>query len=373
MQIRRFSNQPRPAMSHRPTRLVCLAFALAATTLGSGAQPSTPDQTPSRYPWDLRPRKCDRIPNATQYRMCQHVDWPTFSDAAQRMDSLLASSNFELIERAARELALSREKFPTGEYRFEAFSLAMRTVFTSTGEHGSGIARAWRAAKPDSDFSLLAAAMAKSGRAWSARGGGTANTVSAEAWAIFYGQLEEAVALLDAASEDFKTSGPWHIFRLELAYQIPRLEAERLHRLAAASEAWPESRFLYGVPMRFSHPKWGGSFALMDGVARLGAQRSASSLGSGMYALLYIRAFAGDPHYTLRDSKVDWALMKQGFRDLEQRSAGPVGDRLAFAAMACQMHDKTEAQRLYKAHDKLAGAAGAEAATDACRAYANAR
>jgi hypothetical protein len=99
-------------------------------------------------------------------------------------------------------------------------------------------------------------------------------------------------------------------------------------------------------------PHRGGSFADVESLVRYAYDKTKATEGASWYATLYTDTFVGSSRYTLRESKVDWKLMKKGFRDAMGK-AGTDGRRFSFASMACQMRDREEAKRLYALIDEL--------------------
>ena len=119
--------------------------------------------------------------------------------------------------------------------------------------------------------------------------------------------------------------------------------------------------------MYYSQPKWGGSWEEMDAVARVAMQKATGNKAA-TYALVYERHLRvnRDSTYTLRDTKVDWPLMKRGFHELEDKMPWMTS---GFARLACQMRDRDEARQLYGAMDKRNPAAKPDP-LDACRVFA---
>ncbi len=119
--------------------------------------------------------------------------------------------------------------------------------------------------------------------------------------------------------------------------------------------------------MFYRQPKWGGSWEEMDSVARRAMQKAPSDK-AGMYTLVYERHLRvnRDSSYTLRDTKVDWKLMKRGFREIEDKMPWMT---FGFAGLACQMRDRDEARRLYAVMDKRNPQAKPDP-LDACRVFA---
>jgi len=344
--------------------LVVLATAVAC----AGAHAQTP--LPKRFPWDQRPNKCflPAEDEAAQTPTCKTNDWPTFGETRRRIDRLLGEPDFDLLERAEREVGFSRERFATGEYLFDAWFLSLDSFFKAWGDRGKALALAWAKAKGSEGYAPLAQAMAAHAEGWTARGSGYASTVSPEAWEIYRKKLEEADALLDTASPKLREMPPWHMVKLRLAFENRGTKASAIQALKHATELWPDYLPLYTASMSYLTPKWGGSFERMDAIARYAMERTPANQRAAMYALVYERHLRLNPDstYTLRDTQVDWQLMKQGFHELEDKVPWMTK---SFAGLACQMRDRDEARRLYQLHDQRNPGAPAEA-VDPCRDFA---
>lgn len=354
------------------TTAIAICVAMAALSSHSYAQTMETAPPAKKFPWDTRPSKCFGSADALALPMCQPSrDWVAFGESQTHANMLWGDPDFDLIQRAENELGFSRERFATGEYLFEPWYMSMQAIFRYSGQRGAAIAGKWVKAKGRDGYAVLAEALVQYGQAWTARGSGFGNTVSPEAWELYYQKLGDAYATLDSASPRLRQTGPWHVLKLEIAFQTPDLKSARLDLLRTASDAWPEYISIYSVPMQFAHPKWGGSFETMDGIARFAAEKTRARLGAAMYAVLYERLFRGDSAYTLRDADVDWAMMKQGFRDVESHGMGQPWIWKNFAGLACQIRDRDEALRLYGVYDRIRNSDAPEAA-DPCRQFATA-
>jgi hypothetical protein len=323
---------------------------------------------PKKFPWDLRPNKCflPAADGVAERPECKADDWPNFADTRRRIDRLLGEPDFDLLERAEREVGFSRERFTTGEYRVEAWYLSLDTFFMAWGERGKQVVSAWAKAKGRDGYAPVAEAMATRAEAWAARGRGYSNTVSPEAWKIYGQKLAEADALLETASPQVRQMAPWYMMKLRIAFE--RREGDPpIALLKQATELWPEYLPLYTVSMHYLSPRWGGSFAQMDAIARYAMERTRERGKAAMYVLVWERQLRVNPDatYTLRDTQVDWDMMKRGFRELEGTAPWMP---LRFAGLACQMRDRDEARRLYLVHERQPDAP--VSATDPCRAFA---
>jgi len=343
--------------------LSCAAFQLQA-------QPVGPDTLPKRYPWDQRLPRCFMAPSGyTPMGCAEPVHWPSHGEARQRVDNLLTMQDYDLLQRAEQELGFSRERFSDGQYRFDAWLASLEPFFDAWGARGKAMAESWASAKGRDGYATLALALAAYGEGWSVRGGGTANTVTPEAWTIFHRKLEEADAILEGASPKLKAMGPWYVLKMRIAFQHPKLRESAPELVKKASAAWPEYLRMYTVPMTYVGPLWRGSFEQMDEVARLAMQRNGEK--AAMYAFVYERhlRMTRGGSYTLRNMAADWDLMKRGFREVESGPNGPQWMAANFALLACQMRDREETRRLYRLADGNNPAAAAQG-TDPCRVFA---
>lgn len=345
--------------------LLLLALCSPACDAQVAAPPS-----PQKYPWDQRPGKCFGGSTATPLpSFCAEPNhWGDSATTWAQAYQLMVNEDFELLERASKEVGFQQSKFSTGDYLFETWTVALKSVF-EIDERAYERASRWQQAKGDQGFARLALVVAKRGQAFRARDAGYANGLGAEGWELFYRKLEEANDLLDGAAPQLKQSGPWHVLKLEIIFESLKHKEERATVLESAIRAWPDSAMVYAVPMRFARPERGGAYTTMDTVARFALQRTRERLGAAMYATLYEQAFRAPTNLNFQKSAVDWSLMKQGFRDAESKKIGLPAMWKNYAAFACQMRDKEEARRLYAVYDRLRTTPEADDA-DPCRLFA---
>lgn len=348
-----------------------ISCTLMAIACCSFAQQPQGVQLTKKYPWDARPNKCFLSAEALQSWSCRtEGDWPNFVESKRHVDRLYVEPDYDLIDRAATEVGLSDRQFPNGRYLFEAWIFSAEANFKYDLENQVRIVTGWESAKGSDGFAVVAKAYVQVGQAWEARGNGFSNTVSPEAWDVYYKKLESADAILDSASPLVRNSGPWYYLKAQIAYQHPKLKTSAAKVLEEAIAKWPDCESFYTLAMGFVQPKWGGSFEDMDGVARLAMDKTRAKWGVAFYSLLYGWSFASNTEYTLRDSKADWSLMKNGFRDLEAHQGQNPTIWRQFAGLACQMRDRDEARRLYELYDSLSEPKQAEQEADACRQFA---
>jgi hypothetical protein len=316
------------------------------------AQPPGAAQV-KRYPWDERQPKCF-LPDVIPTQQCKANDWPNYGESKRHIDRLLIEPDYDLLERAENELGFSDKQFASGYYYFDAWFLSLDTLMWYQSQPMDKVVSGWAKAKGETGYVKLCEALLRSAEAWNARGSGYANTVTPEAWDIYRRKLVEADQLLDSASDRLKRTGPWFVVKLRITYQIPERAQSRKELLEAGSQLWPEYTKIYTTAADLSMPKWGGTYREVDRIARLAAERTKAKWGASWYAVVYEQLFRTPGDATLADSAVDWALMKQGFRDYEARGRADRDYLEAFAKLACTMRDRQEARRLLESADKWA-------------------
>jgi len=329
-----------------------LVLVLACLGVGFSVQAQAPGAAPAkRYPWDVRPLKCF-LPDAIPSGQCQSDDWPNYGETKRRVDRLFVEPDFDLIERAENELGYSEKQFASGYYHFDAWFLSLDQMLKYESQPLYQVVSGWGKAKGEGGYVKLAEALLRYGEGWQAIQG-YSNTVTPEAKNIYRRKLREANQILDSASDRLKRTGPWHVVKLRVAYQLPELKGSREELLAAAADLWPEYVKIYTAAMEFSLPAYGGSYEQVDKIARFAVERTKAKWGTSWYAIVYQQVARFVCQCTLTDSEVDWDLMKRAFRVYEARAGATESVYRAYADLACVMRDRPEARRLLEQADKL--------------------
>jgi hypothetical protein len=344
---------------------------VAVTWCGAVSFAHAGDQVAKRFRWDRRPAKCfapDAVPSAP---ICaEAANWPDWSETESRVQSLFTEPDFDLVARAERELAESTERFPNGEYRFDAWYWALNLMFKKQPDRYAETLEKWKVVADNKGQVLLAQVLLLEGEAWAARGGGYSNTVSPEARRIYEAKMGEADALIDSAPAALKKTGAWHAIKVGLAMERGDQRGAKSTAFRKAATAWPEYGRIYKTAINLSLPQWGGNFDDVEAVVRYAYDKTKATAGATWYATLYTDMFIANPRYTLKDTRADWTLMRKGFFDALDKP-GTDGRLFSFAGMACQMRDREVAKRLYGVIDQLPEAKRPKMATDPCRVFAN--
>jgi len=199
----------------------------------------------------------------------------------------------------------------------------------------------WRRAYPNSVTPDLVEAMIFQDWAWAARGGGYANTVSAQALAVFLYRMEMAAATLQETKGRAATSPLWY----ELSLQVGIAQAIGLEQLRAiydqGSTKFPGFRPLYRQMLRALMPRWFGSYQQVEKFIMDVHAKTQDPYRNEVYARLWwaYASLERDDINIFEKTEVSWPIMKAGFKDMLERY--PRSDFLfnAFANAACQVDD----------------------------------
>lgn len=185
-------------------------------------------------------------------------------------------------------------------------------------------------------------AMLFSDWAWGVRGGGYANSVSQQAFALFAHRTEMAAAALRDTAAVANSSPLWH--QLSLAVGLDQsLGAETLRDIFNRGFVdFPMHLPLHRQMLRSLMPRWGGSYEAVDKFITDVHNHTVRRLGFEMYARLYwiYASLEGDDVDIFSDAKADWPIMRSGFDDMVRHY--PHSDYVlnVYANFACRAGDK---------------------------------
>jgi tetratricopeptide (TPR) repeat protein len=345
--------------------LFLVATTAAAQTESSGVKP---------YPWARLSGRCAEPGAAERISGCKPPpDWPDLDRSIRNIDLLFVNldGDYGLITRAENDLAFSTGRFDNGAYRADAWYYGLEARFLNAGDYGRAMVGTWKAKLGDDGTVPLAEALVHYGDAQTARGGGYASTVSPEAWRLYYAALARALDALDHGSARLKDTPPYHDMRLSILLRMRESREAALEEFRQSIKRWPDYRRIYYTAGIMALPRWGGDFEVLDGVARTTLEYNPPDEGALTYAWVYTALVALDGEYTMRDTKVDWTLMKRGIRVYTGRESTNIRTLEGLAKSACQMEDRDEARRIYEIIDRRAKSGeGTPKVSDACRAYA---
>lgn len=201
----------------------------------------------------------------------------------------------------------------------------------------------WHRAVPESHFPDLMEAVVYNTWAWSARGHGTVQQVSQQAWAAFGFRNEMAWSALKSAPAAARQS-PLGC-RITLSLQHDRsAEVEEMRRtMDECVRRFPQDYALYRMVLRRLMPRWSGSAEQVSSFINEMVARQQEPAATELYTRLY-SAYAGleqDEANIFTDTHADWVRMKSGFKLLLKKH--PESDVIlnSYLYFACIAEDRT--------------------------------
>jgi membrane associated rhomboid family serine protease len=204
----------------------------------------------------------------------------------------------------------------------------------------SRIAR-WRRDFPTSDAPDLVESLFFREWAWQARGGGYAEGVSPQAWAIYRQRVEMAKASLDEAADKPQMSPAWYQLAISLGVDESK-SRDQLRKLFDLSvDQFPDYYGPYPQMLRALLPKWGGSYEQIDDFIEQAQQRAPRERQPEMYARLYttVAVIEGDEVDLFLETLAKWQRLKNGYEDMLKRYPQSAWLRNIYAGMACRAND----------------------------------
>lgn len=285
-----------------------------------------------------------------------------------RVDTLLKSEDFGALNKLDEEYRTTRARTPSGVWKLRVFHMGIRRHFALSQPEGECVSSAgpmlqrWLAADPAAPAPVITRASILLEQAWCKRHdrawGGAAfhrDAAEAEHWLLSH----KATASIDpeyyATAED-----------VGFVTRSNKADFERLLYEGIARE--PGYYGIYFSALRYYLPNAYGSIEDVDRIARLAADKTSDTDGTGAYARVYWVYV--DCGCSIWQSAVDWQLMKRSMADVVARY--PADWNIAnFAKIACEMGDGGEAAKyLAKAGDQFEEALEDEDQRDQCIALA---
>jgi len=280
------------------------------------------------------------------------TDTPALADAIGcAAQHAFDTDDFSALEAMVAKYSKTLDDLPDGSSSLSAmmnglgdlFEYGNRNVLSDLGRTAD-----WRRSHPDSITPDLVDAVLFHSWAWSARGSGTADTISPQMDAFYRYRTEMAAAALEDMKERAAGSPIWYQLSIDVGLD-QSIGLDRLRAIFDARNArFPEFLPLYRHMIRVMLPRWEGSYDDIDKFVSHIDENARSRVGPEMYARLYwmFGTMEEDRANIFDVTDVRWVLMKAGFHGLLKRY--PKSDYLvnAFANLACQADAVTEYEEL---------------------------
>jgi hypothetical protein len=204
---------------------------------------------------------------------------------------------------------------------------------------------------PKEPASALLEASYWSNYAWNARGNGMANTVSPDAWKLFYERLEKAEKVLIDSKGYASVYPGWYSLSISVKKQLgrPAPEVDKIF-----FEAMYRFRPQQGATnialemMMYLLPKWGGNWDTVETMINWMTAHTREDLGTGIYSVLYENAITEefrDVKIAFKETRVTWPRLKGSIQENIKRYPDSVSKKAELIVWSCAAEDyKTYAE-----------------------------
>lgn len=286
----------------------------------------------------------------TTHASAQEVDGSIAREHLKRQVlDLLYREKFAELEKMATHLRVDKAIFPDGALKlhffYEAFSAPKNKKNDGWIRFMSKL-KAWVAKYPNSATARSALAFGWMNYGWEARGGGYANTVTAEGWRLLAERLDNAEALLEKnPTKPAEDCPERYDFLLSLAnakgWDMPHFES-LFHDAVTFDPTYPH---FYLQKAGYLDVKWHGE----EGDWKRFAEQTANipEIGKTLYMRLAWSQYLRVRFKSLEEAGVSWPLLKQGFIDVRRSFPKSTWLLNNFCKFACLAGDKETASTLF--------------------------
>jgi membrane associated rhomboid family serine protease len=266
---------------------------------------------------------------------------------------LFMSADFQRLDSLMNEHASKLANLPDGSSSYQGIVHGLSDLFTYGGLSTVellGRTSDWRRSVKDSYRPDVMEAHIFEDFAWAARGHATADSVTAQAWALFFYRAEMAAASLTEAAEHAKDDPDWYVLSLNVGLDqgVDVLKLRAIYDEGA--QRFPSYGPLDSRMLRILMPRWRGSYEEVDEFINGVYGKSAASQGFERYTQLYSQysSLEGDDVDLFADTKAFWSGMKTGFEGLVKRHPASDYTINRFANIACRANDAEQYRALRK-------------------------
>lgn len=271
------------------------------------------------------------------------------------VNTLLAQSRFEELEKLAAQYRNKNERSPSGKwnlthfydglYKYWEFSMYYATPEMNTKRRNETISK-WIEQFPNSPTPYLAHALMHRSLAWKTRGWGYANTVKKEAWAPFYKGIRRARKILEKHKDVASKDPHWYKLRISSGVELGEKKNVITSYIFEGINKAPHYYPIHFAAVGFYTPKWRGDATQIPSLANLAVKLTKKSEGETLYARIYWAAIESrDGNQILFSRTMSWDRMKKGMDDVVARypDSWNINNFLYFS---CYKADKQQAQKL---------------------------
>jgi tetratricopeptide (TPR) repeat protein len=245
---------------------------------------------------------------------------PQWQEIVAQNQKSLADRNFAELDARAEKLTAEGGRMPSGHWSldlyFETLDNLKPEYFNSIWEKRIDTLKQWQKANPDSAAAPVARASCLTSYAWRARGGGWADSVSADGWRLFHDRLQEAASVLAQS----KHKNPrWYLIsqRVALGQGWDRDKYDAL--VGECRKQYPTYYPTIFAKAYFILPKWHGE---PGELVKYAGEEARAVTGADGGDVLYARiawSLADQNPPTLASQNMSWPRIKSGLETLKKR------------------------------------------------------
>jgi Domain of unknown function (DUF4034) len=261
-------------------------------------------------------------------------------------------NNFDALEALYNRLKTGKERYRDGQWKLENFRKGIGDEFSIWQHWDLDLQklREWQKKSPTSFIAKYAEAIYWRAYAWEARGDGYSNTVSKEAYALFFERLGKAGQILTNLEPMSAEHADWFASMIRLAGEYGVERQQLMAVFTKGQKLFPEYHPIYFQMARFFETKWGGGAKQFDDFAKKSRDLTKSFEGDGMYARLYWTVdYVGGQPFSAVASFPDSKLILTGINELVRKYPDSENNRSQFASVFCRTKDTAAYQKVRKA------------------------
>jgi hypothetical protein len=263
----------------------------------------------------------------------------------------LQSKNFAGLDRAIKKWNDPTLRTVDGNWRLEGLIKIFKLIgMQDRWESVYSNIQEWKEHSPGKPGPAIIESLYWHDYAWHARGGGFSSKVTEIGRKLFKERLATAEkVLLD--SKEYASGNPlWHYQYINVALGLGWDKSRILSLFAEAANKSPGFYQTYFATARSMSPVWGGSYELMDKVAKSSVELTRENEGDMVYTRVYqkIDKLITQQADFFKDTMVDWVLMREGFEQLIIAYPYSTWHLSSYASFACRAGDKETYLRLRK-------------------------
>jgi hypothetical protein len=265
----------------------------------------------------------------------------------------IEKEDFEKLETMAHQINIQKERFPGGDWKISRF---YQVIYPPAGQ-GKDVdwlkrlskLQSWKEKYPDSIYANLAVAYCQIGYGWNIRGGGFANEVTTEQFALFEKMLLKAEKTLEGVSKKRNVCMAWYRGMQFLGTGLGWSKSKMNELVESGFAVEPLYYDLYEGHAMYLLPRWHGEEGEWVIFAEELANRVGGNEGDIIYAEICWRTSrVYDVVKFFDQHKLKWSRIKKGFQAREEKYGPSYRYMNAYCLLAGGWGDKITTRILMK-------------------------